>query len=258
MLIENFEKFVFEKYKNNDEFNEFLKENLDFDVELERENDFLVSKRENLELENDNVLDYLEEINLYEPLTEEEYQNYSNEIEESEAREKILVNNFNEIARIALYFVREGVEYLELIQEGIMGAVEALNRYTYDNGDLKKYIRIWVARQMGIYIEERFEQMRQEFLFYFTKTHMDDIEITNEEKEKKIKIIENLSIDDVLFTLSYEEIKAMEYYFGLGYDKRYSVLEIENEMGLEKNKGEELFTRALAKVSSRDGRMFSL
>ncbi|MCI6152561.1 MAG: hypothetical protein MR673_05470 [Fusobacterium perfoetens] len=258
MLIENFERFVFEKYRDNNEFANFLIENLDFDVELERENEFLVSKREVQELENDDVLDYLEEINLYEPLTEEEYQNLSNEIEEEEVREKLLIDNFNEVARIALYFVREGVEYLELIQEGIMGAVEAINRYTYDNGDIKKYIRIWAARQMGIYTEERFEQIRQEFLFYFTKTHMDEVEITNEDKEKKIKIIENLSIDDVLFTLSYDEIKAMEYYFGLGYDKRYSVLEIEKEMGLEKNKGEELFTKALAKISSRDGRMFSL
>ncbi|WP_027128036.1 sigma factor [Fusobacterium perfoetens] len=258
MLIENFERFVFEKYRDNNEFANFLIENLDFDVELERENEFLVSKREVQELENDDVLDYLEEINLYEPLTEEEYQNLSNEIEEEEVREKLLIDNFNEVARIALYFVREGVEYLELIQEGIMGAVEAINRYTYDNGDIKKYIRIWAARQMGIYTEERFEQIRQEFLFYFTKTHMDEVEITNEDKEKKIKIIENLSIDDVLFTLSYDEIKTMEYYFGLGYDKRYSVLEIEKEMGLEKNKGEELFTKALAKISSRDGRMFSL
>lgn len=258
MLIENFERFVFEKYRDNNEFAEFLTKNLDFDIELERENEFLVSKREVQELENDDVLDYLEEINLYEPLTEEEYQNLSNEIEEEESREKLLIDNFNEIARIALYFVREGVEYLELIQEGIMGAVEAINRYTYDNGDIKKYIRIWAARQMGIYTEERFEQIRQEFLFYFTKTHMDEVEITNEDKEKKIKIIENLSIDDVLFTLSYDEIKAIEYYFGLGYDKRYSVLEIEKEMGLEKNKGEELFTKALSKISSRDGRMFSL
>ena len=45
MLLENFEKFVFEKYRDNDEFNEFLKENLEFDLELERENEFLISQK---------------------------------------------------------------------------------------------------------------------------------------------------------------------------------------------------------------------
>lgn len=258
MLLENFEKFVFEKYRDNDEFNEFLKENLEFDLELERENEFLISQKPIEEMTDENVLDYLEEINLYEPLTNEEYEELIDNIEDQESKDKIIVNSFTDIAKLALYFLRDGVEYLELVQEGLMGAIEALNRYSYDNGDLKKYMKIWSARQMSFYIEERFEQMRQEFLYYFTKTHMDDVEITNEEIDKKVKALENLTIDDIAFSLSKNEIKAIEYYFGLGLEKRYSVFEIEKEMKLEKNQGEALFSVALAKISSRDGRMFSL
>lgn len=258
MLLENFEKFVFEKYRDNNEFDEFLKDDLEFDLELERENEFLISQKPVEEMSDENVLDYLEEINLYEPLTEEEYEEFIDNLEDEEAKEKIIVDNFTEIAKIALYFLRDGIEYLELIQEGVMGAVEAINRYSYDNGNIKKYIKIWAGRQMSFYIGERFEQMKQEFLYYFTKTHMDDVEITNEEKEQKIKKLESLSIDDVAFTLSKNEIKAIEYYFGLGLDKRYSIFEIEQEMKLEKNQGEPLFSMALAKISSRDGRMFSL
>lgn len=258
MLLENFEKFVFEKYRDNDEFNEFLKENLEFDLELERENEFLISQKPVEEMTDENVLDYLEEINLYEPLTNEEYEEFIDNIEDQESKDKIIVNSFTDIAKLALYFLRDGVEYLELVQEGLMGAIEALNRYSYDNGDLKKYMKIWSARQMSFYIEERFEQMRQEFLYYFTKTHMDDVEITNEEIDKKVKALENLTIDDIAFSLSKNEIKAIEYYFGLGLEKRYSVFEIEKEMKLEKNQGEALFSVALAKISSRDGRMFSL
>lgn len=258
MLLENFEKFVFEKYRDDDEFNEFLKKNLEFDLELERENEFLISQKPVEEMTDENVLDYLEEINLYEPLTNEEYEEFIDNIEDQESKDKIIVNSFTDIAKLALYFLRDGVEYLELVQEGLMGAIEALNRYSYDNGDLKKYMKIWSARQMSFYIEERFEQMRQEFLYYFTKTHMDDVEITNEEIDKKVKALENLTIDDIAFSLSKNEIKAIEYYFGLGLEKRYSVFEIEKEMKLEKNQGEALFSVALAKISSRDGRMFSL
>lgn len=256
MLLENFEKFVFEKYRIDDDFDEFLKENLEFDLELERENEFMISQKEIEEMTDENVLDYLEEINLYEPLSDEEYEMAVEEIDEEESKEKIVIDSFNDIAKIALYFLRDGIEYLELIQEGILGAVEAINRYSYDNGNLKKYIKIWVGRKMAFYIEERFEQMKQEFLYYFTKTHMEDIEITVEEKEKKIKEIENLSMDKVAFMLSQNEIKIIEYYFGLGFEKRYSIFEIEKEMKLEKNQGELLFSQALAKISSRDGRMF--
>lgn len=258
MLLENFEKFVFEKHRDNDEFNEFLKENLEFDLELERENEFLISQKPVEEMTDENVLDYLEEINLYEPLTSEEYEELVDNIEDQESKEKLVVNSFTDVAKIALYFLRDGIEYLELVQEGLMGAIEALNRYSYDNGDLKKYIKIWSARQMAFYVEERFEQMRQEFLYYFTKTHMDDVEITNEEIDKKVKVLENLTIDSIAFSLSKDEIKAIEYYFGLGLEKRYSIFEIEKEMNLEKNQGEELFSVALSKISSRDGRMFSL
>ena len=94
MLLENFEKFVFEKYRDNNEFDEFLKDDLEFDLELERENEFLISQKPVEEMSDENVLDYLEEINLYEPLTEEEYEEFTDNLEDEEAKEKIIVDNF--------------------------------------------------------------------------------------------------------------------------------------------------------------------
>ncbi len=255
MLIENFEKLIYTKYKDENEFNEFLKENLDINLELERENEYQIKTSEPDQIEEDTVLDYLEELNLNDILTDEEFQELEEDLSE-ENKERIVMDRFNQIAKIALYFLREGIEYIELVQEGTVGLVKGLNMYSYDNGNLKKYLDLWVAREMAIYIAERFEQTKQEFIYYITKTEMEDVEITKNEIDEKLKKIENISIDDIPFVLSQEEIKSIELYFGLGYEKRYSILEIEKEMKLEKDMGEKIFTTAFNKISARGGRMF--
>lgn len=257
MILENFEKLVTEKYRDDNEFAEFLRENLDFSLELERENEFLTKEifiEE--EISDDTAINYLEEINLSEEITESEQEEFIDRLDDESVRERIVLDNLTEVAKIGLYFCRQGVEYMELIQDGTMGIIKAMNNYSYENGDLKKYISFWIGREMAISIRDKFEQTKTEFLYYMTKTHMDEIEITEEEKEKKIKLVENKTIDDVPFKLSQAEIKIIELYFGLGKEKRYSILDIEKELSLVKDTGETLFCNAVGKISSIGGRMF--
>lgn len=257
MTLENFEKLVTEKYRNDNDFAEFLRENPEFTLELERENEFLIEGAYNEEeISDDMILNYLEEINLTEDITDEERENFCEEIDDEITREKIVLDNLPETAKIGLYFCRQGVEYIELVQDGTMGIIKALNNYSCDNGDLKKYISLWIGREMAIAVEDKFEQTKTEFLYYMTKTDMDDIEIAEEEKEKKVKAVEQTKISDVPFKLSENEIKIIELYFGLGKDKRYSILDIEKELSLVKDTGEGAFYNALGKISSIGGRMF--
>lgn len=257
MTLENFEKLVTEKYRDDNDFAEFLKENPEFILELERENEFLTEGAYNEdEMSDDMVLSYLEEINLTEDITDEERENFYEELDDEMVREKVVLDNLPEAARIGLYFCRQGVEYIELVQEGTMGIIKALNNYSYDNGDLKKYISLWIGREMAIAVEDKFEQTKTEFLYYLTKTHMDEVEITEEEKENKVKNVERTTMGDVPFKLSENEIKIIELYFGLGKDKRYSILDIEKELSLLKDTGETAFYNALGKISSIGGRMF--
>ena len=109
---------------------------------------------------------------------------------------------------------------------------------------------------MAIAVGDKFEQTKTEFLYYLTKTHMDEVEITEEEKENKVKNVERTTMGDVPFKLSENEIKIIELYFGLGKDKRYSILDIEKELSLLKDTGEGAFYNALGKISSIGGRMF--
>lgn len=258
MTLENFEKLVFEKYRDDNDFAEFLRENPEFTLELERENEFLSKEscEEDEEMSDDLALNYLEEINLADHISEEEMNDLLEQLDDESIRERVVVDSLSEAARIGLYFCRQGVEYIELVQEGTMGAMKAINNYTYDVPNFKKYLALWIGREMALAIEEKFEQTKTEFLYYMTKTHLDDIEMEREEIDRKVKKVENTTIDDVPFKLGEKEIKIIELYFGLAGDKRYSVYEIEKELSLLKDTGEAAFYKALGKISNINGRMF--
>ena len=259
MTLENFERLIINKYRNDEDFVKFMLENPDFNLELEREqeaNSEMIYQDD--EVLRDMVVGYLEEINLTEGIKETEIQNLLERISEDEVKEKFVIDSLSEAAKIALYFLRDGIEYLELVQEGILGASKALKYYTYGAGNLKNYIMVWIGKEMSLYIEDKFEQTKTEFLYYMTKTDMEDIEITEEEKKIKMKLLENKNLEDVPFKLNDKEIKILEFYFGFGLEKRYSVLEIEKELELPKDSGEEMFFEALNKISNMGGRMFTL
>lgn len=257
MTLENFEKLVFEKYRDDNDFAEFLKENPDFKLELERENEFLAEEEfEDEEMSGDLALNYLEEINLEEHISDEEIETLLEQLDDESTREKIVVDSLVMSARLGLYFCRQGIEYLELVQEGTMGAIKALNNYTFDAGSFKRYLALWIGREMALAVEEKFEQTKTEFMYYMTKTDMEHMEITEEEKEKKIKAVEETAIENIPFKLGEKEIKIIEMYFGLEGDKRYSIYDIEKELSLVKDTREGAFCNALAKISSMSGRMF--
>lgn len=258
MTLENFEKLVFEKYRDDNDFAEFLKENPEFTLELERENELLAGESEDddNEISDDLALNYLEEINLTEHISDEEMEELLEQLDDDDIRERVVVDSLVEAARIGLYFCRQGVEYIELVQEGTMGAMKAINNYSYDVGNFKKYLALWIGREMALAIEAKFEQTKTEFMYYMTKTHLDDIDIEQEEIDKKVKKVENTTIDDVPFKFGEKEIKIIELYFGLAGDKRYSIYDIEKELNLLKDSGEPAFYKALGKISNINGRMF--
>ena len=53
-----------------------------------------------------------------------------------------------------------------------------------------------------------------------------------------------------------DDIEMLNYYFGFGKDKRYSIFEIEDMLKLENGQGEELFQNTLLVLSTVEGKMF--
>lgn len=255
MLIENFSKLVSKKYRDDFDFDKFITENKDFQIEFEREDDSLAFQKELLAYDYSEVLEYLEDISLNETLSNEKLLELF-KVDNEESRERIILDNISEIAIISIHFCKKGIEFLELTQEGMVGILKGINNYSLEKGDLKKYLKNWISREVSIYIEDRFLQQKAEFKYYLENTSDEELTLSNEEKEEKKEKIDNLEIEDIPFTINALEIKLLELYFGLNKSKRFSMYEIENELNLEKGQGEEEFYKILIRLSMIDGGMF--
>lgn len=257
MLIENFSKLVSMKYRDDSNFDKFIVENPNFRFEFEREDDSLNFDGELKAGDYSEVLEYLQDLSLNETLSKEELIEILKDKSE-ENKGKLLLDNMQEIAIISLYFCKKGIEYLELTQEGIIGLLKGIDNYCESKGDLKEYLRKWIAREISIYIEDRFLQLKAEFKYYLENTDNEELQLTNEEIKRKIDDLNQLSIDSIPFTINNLEINILSLYFGLNKNKRFSMYEIEKELELGKDNGEEKFYEILIRLSTSDGGMFLL
>lgn len=259
MLVENFSELINAKYKDDESFDKFLIEEDDFEIEFEREDDTLYYKK-NVEKDFVKVLELLESIVRNEILSEEEMELLIEDKHDEEKNEedikRLLTYLLLEINRLALYFCREGISFLELVQEGVIGASKGARRYDSRNGRVKKYLKNWIAREISMYIYKRFYHLKGEFKYSISENRFKEIILSEEERLKKLEKLEKLRLVDIPFLLSNTEIKIMEMYFGLCEDKRVSMYEIEKKLDLGKNKGEEKFYSALKKLSKDIGGMF--
>ena len=217
-----------------------------------------------------------------EVISDEEENNYLKDINES-VKEKIIVKNLNEVASIAFNYVKTGIAYMDVVQEGTVGLIKAVDYYDSDkNGDFKNYSKYWISREIVLYIESKVADIRNEFKNFFKnkkenfgKEHHhdhdhdeehqhdevylkeEDILPTIESIEKREKMVEK-RID--FFTLenrlSERQMEVLNYYFGFGKNKRFSIFEIEDVLKLESGQGEELFQSALLILSTVEGKMF--
>ena len=280
LSIKELEKEIIVNYKDDDDFREFLDDNLD--KELNFDNHYTGSKElEDMdEFAEETVIDYLEELSNMEVISDEEENNYLKDINES-VKEKIIVKNLNEVASIAFNYVKTGIAYMDVVQEGTVGLIKAVDYYDPDkNGDFKNYSKYWITREIVLYIESKVADIRNEFKNFFKnkkenfgKEHHhdhdeehqhdevylkeEDILPTIESIEKREKMVEK-RID--FFTLenrlSERQIEVLNYYFGFGKNKRFSIFEIEDVLKLESGQGEELFQSALLILSTVEGKMF--
>ncbi len=282
LSIKELEKEIIVNYKDDDDFREFLDDNID--KELIFDNHYTGSKEfEDIdEFAEETVIDYLEELSNMEVISDEEENNYLKDINES-VKEKIIVKNLNEVASIAFNYVKTGIAYMDVVQEGTVGLIKAVDYYDSDkNGDFKNYSKYWISREIVLYIESKVADIRNEFKNFFKnkkenfgKEHHhdhdhdeehqhdevylkeEDILPTIESIEKREKMVEK-RID--FFTLenrlSERQMEVLNYYFGFGKNKRFSIFEIEDVLKLESGQGEELFQSALLILSTVEGKMF--
>ncbi len=277
MKVREFEKEILKNCIEDKDFVNFLKNNKDLKLDVENVD---IRKEEKVE-ENNYVVEsivgeYLEEISYIQPLSKEEIENILETLDEEESSHKLVEANLREVANIAFDYLVAGIDYLDLIQEGNIGIIKALEEYRPSNGDVLDYIKLWARREMVFFVEEKVETEKYMYKGYFSKRREElleheivaeledetEEEVSLEEKseviEEKMNEVEKLDYTSVYKKISHLEEEVLKRYYGLVGEKRESLFEIENALDLKRGEGEQIFEEALTKISLGGGRSLKI
>ncbi|MDO4588451.1 MAG: sigma-70 family RNA polymerase sigma factor [Fusobacterium sp.] len=281
--LKDLEKLIIEKYFEDEKFKEFLNENKDLKVETVVENIKLKDLEDLEEFTEETVIDYLDEIANLEVMSEEaEKEYFKNFYDDNRDDEELIVKYLGEVASIAFNYTRDGIAYMDIVQEGTVGLMKAISNYNPENnGEFKNYCIFWIIKEMVMFIQNKVEDIKYEFKNYFKtkkenfgKEHNHKHEHEDEQEagevylkeedllpsieaiEKREKLVEKkINFFNLNNRLSLRHIDILNLYFGFGSDKRYSIYEIEEKLNLEKGQGETLFQEALIILSTVEGKI---
>lgn len=261
----DFERQVVKKYFNEEEFLKFLEEKRELVLDYSK---LSLKELEEEDLEimgEESVIDYLEEVSSIIPNQEEN-------------EEDFVVQNLPVVASIAFNYLREGVAYLDVVQEGTMGLMKGIALYDGEKyGDFENYKKYWIIREMVIFINSKITDIKNEFKRFFKdkrenfgkEEHIhseEDGEVYLKEEDllpsleaidKREKLMERtIEFGALKNRLSLRQIEVLNLYFGFGAERRFSIFEIEEKLGLKKGEGEIIFEQALLILSTMEGKIF--
>lgn len=257
MKIKEFETLIIQSLYEDEDFYEFINENaVDFEEDLSEQKNTKYENYDNLET---GTLEYFEEISQIDFLEEEELSKKIENLEEN--LEEIVTKNLRIVLKIGMLFLKEGIDYMDLVQEGTLELINCVKNFDQSRYlEFKKYAKINIARRMIIYINERLEENKSEFLRYFenTREEYSSKEDIVEELTKKIKIIKSIKFNNLYNTLNDLEFRIVEKYYGLNGEKSYSMFEIEKMYNIEKGDAEGIFQNSINKLSKFGGEFFKI
>ncbi|MCX5773219.1 MAG: sigma-70 family RNA polymerase sigma factor [Fusobacteria bacterium] len=145
---------------------------------------------------------YLNELHYIEPITlEEEYKISKAAFEgNEEAREKLYVCNLKLVVSLAKRYLYSGLPILDLIQEGNVGLVEAVNRFDVSKGyKFSTYAAHWIKKEIIRYIADQGKSIRipqhvMSFVYRIKKVKREFYQMHSREPEI-IEIAEILDAD---------------------------------------------------------------
>ena len=174
------------------------------------------------------------------------------------ARNKIIESNLKFVASIAKAYRGRGLSYSELISEGNMGLIKALDKFEGERGNKIISYSVWWIRQS---IMEALERNKTNETDDYPKDYEEPLEddITNEKVvsfqpvyESKTTETEetNKTILELLETLTPKERDIVCSYYGIGDKKPLTLEEIGFEYGLTKERIRQIIEKAVKKLRS--------
>lgn len=252
--ILEFEKKIITELKSDEEFFEFLEQEKELEINFDYEWLKIADFDEEEAILGEDVLEYLEEVATI-----------------IETDDKI-TNFLPKVAKIAFYYTREGINYLDIVQEGTMGLIKGVQRNTPD-----EKLKFWIIREMVNYIYSKIESTRNEFKSFLRdkkENYSNSVEKIEKEENKEIYLTESdilpsieaiekkekivnskMGYEHLKNRLSIRQVEILSLYFGFECERRFSIYEIEEKMKLPKGHTEKIFQYGLMILSSMEGKI---
>ena len=137
------------------------------------------------------VENYLRELSSIKAVKKEEILDLIKGIKDGDtsSREILMEKSLKLVAKIALYYSKTGTSYLELVQEGIMGIVKAIDNYDLDCPvNFLEYMEFWIKYEMIQSNKLVVEELKSPIM-----TYLKNMKVEIYKSENKIN---NLEIDE--------------------------------------------------------------
>ena len=181
---------------------------------------------------------------------------------DTEARDQLIHAHLRMVVNIARHYLRPGVEMLDLIQEGNIGLMEAVDKFDPNMGNrLSTLAFYWINKHIQRFLDNEPDDLisldmeittSREYLLLSdtiadqgtilgdqTIQHIDTVM----ESEERQQLVHNL-----LSTLSRHEQKVLRLLYGLNLRRSYTVSEVAKILRISKVRVCQLRDRALEKM----------
>ena len=222
-------------------------------------------KKQKVGTEHDkSVTTYFDEVAGYKPLShEEEYELWKKYKYEGDmkARDKLISANLKFVASIAKQYQGRGLSYADLIAEGNIGLIKALDKFDGEKGFKVISYSVWWIRQTILEaLAKRNASEDEDLPCDFEKpvetddedyqTEMGDDDFVEEEIGKSKEMEQSQAIQFLMDYLNQRERNIITKYYGLDGNKPKTLEEIGMEYGLTKERIRQIKNTSFKKMRS--------
>lgn len=210
LLQKDFEEFVCEECNEERDFQSLIDYIFKNDIEIQ-ENEQKYEENIGDGYYSEEILEqYFHDISLYTPIPREEEKEIVKKAQagDEDARDLLVTSNLKLVAKIAMKYSKAGVNYIDLIQDGTIGLIAAIDKYDISKGhSFTSYSVWWIKREIINSIANRINAIKIPSYVYLMNKKIRMFEDKFMEKTNKKPSYQEIAEE---LSLSEDEVKKMK------------------------------------------------